>query len=68
MKIRRRNFVATSAGLAAGTYLPITSELELFLAACPSKQVIGVTGSNGKSTTSAMIAAVLTAAVFVSAA
>ncbi len=27
MKIRRRNFVANSAGLAAGTYLPITSEL-----------------------------------------
>jgi UDP-N-acetylmuramoylalanine--D-glutamate ligase len=39
----------------------ITSEIELFLAACRG-QVIGVTGSNGKSTTAAMIAAILSAA------
>jgi UDP-N-acetylmuramoylalanine--D-glutamate ligase len=38
----------------------ITSELELFLERCPG-HVIGVTGSNGKSTTAAMIAAMLRA-------
>ena len=38
----------------------ITSEIELFLAGCRG-QVIGVTGSNGKSTTAAMIAAILSA-------
>jgi len=38
----------------------ITSEVELFLKACPAK-MIGVTGSNGKSTTAAMIAAILQA-------
>ena len=36
----------------------ITSETQLFLEACPGR-VIGVTGSNGKSTTAAMIAAIL---------
>jgi UDP-N-acetylmuramoylalanine--D-glutamate ligase len=36
----------------------ITSELELFLRRCPGR-TIGVTGSNGKSTTAAMIAAIL---------
>lgn len=36
----------------------ITSELELFLSRCPGR-MIGVTGSNGKSTTAAMIAAIL---------
>ena len=35
----------------------VTSEIELFLEACPAR-VIGVTGSNGKSTTAAMIAAI----------
>lgn len=39
----------------------ITSEIELFLRTCPAT-VIGVTGSNGKSTTAAMIAACLEAA------
>ena len=39
----------------------LTSEMELFLHACPA-QLIGVTGSNGKSTTSAMTATILTAA------
>jgi UDP-N-acetylmuramoylalanine--D-glutamate ligase len=38
----------------------ITSETELFLNACPAR-VIGVTGSNGKSTTAAMTAAILAA-------
>lgn len=38
----------------------ITSEMEMFLRACPA-QVVGVTGSNGKSTTAAMLAAILRA-------
>ena len=38
----------------------LTSEIELFLEACPAR-VIGVTGSNGKSTTAAMTAAILEA-------
>jgi UDP-N-acetylmuramoylalanine--D-glutamate ligase len=44
---------------AAGATL--TSEIEIFLRACPA-EVIGVTGSNGKSTTSSMIAGILSAA------
>jgi UDP-N-acetylmuramoylalanine--D-glutamate ligase len=43
---------------AAGARL--TSEIELFLDACPAA-VVGVTGSNGKSTTAAMIAAIFEA-------
>jgi UDP-N-acetylmuramoylalanine--D-glutamate ligase len=39
----------------------LTSEAELFLRACPA-QVIGVTGSNGKSTSCTMLAQVLQAA------
>jgi len=38
----------------------LTSELELFLRECPAP-VVGVTGSNGKSTTAAMTAAILRA-------
>jgi UDP-N-acetylmuramoylalanine--D-glutamate ligase len=43
---------------AAGARL--TTEIELFVDACPAK-LIGVTGSNGKSTTAGMIAAILQA-------
>ena len=39
----------------------LTSEIELFLRRCPAK-VIGVSGSNGKSTTCTMLAAMLAAA------
>jgi len=39
----------------------LTSEIELFLDCCPGK-VIGVTGSNGKSTTSSMLAEILQSA------
>ncbi len=38
----------------------LTTEIDLFLEACPASS-IGVTGSNGKSTTAAMIAAILQA-------
>ncbi len=38
----------------------LTSEIELLLEACPVP-VVGVTGSNGKSTTAAMVAAILQA-------
>ena len=44
--------------LAAGA--AITSEIELFMNRCPGR-IVGVTGSNGKSTTAAMTAAMLAA-------
>jgi len=46
--------------LAAAAGARLTSEIELFLSACPAP-VIAVTGSNGKSTTTAMTAATLRA-------
>jgi len=39
----------------------ITTEIEMFIWACPAR-IVGVTGSNGKSTTAAMTAAILRAA------
>ena len=46
--------------LARTANIPLTSEIELFLLACPAS-TIGVTGANGKSTTAAMTAAILEA-------
>ncbi len=47
--------------IAISSGVPTTSEIELFLDACPAK-IVGVTGSNGKSTTAAMTAAIFQAA------
>ncbi|MBX3414429.1 MAG: UDP-N-acetylmuramoyl-L-alanine--D-glutamate ligase [Pirellulales bacterium] len=46
--------------LAADSGAVLTSEIVLFADACPGK-IVGVTGSNGKSTTAAMTAAILQA-------
>jgi len=46
--------------LAIDSGAELTSEVGLFAAACPAR-LVGVTGSNGKSTTAAMIAAILKA-------
>ncbi|MDE0809818.1 MAG: UDP-N-acetylmuramoyl-L-alanine--D-glutamate ligase [Alphaproteobacteria bacterium] len=45
---------------AAG--VPIIGDIELLLRACPDARVIGITGTNGKSTTTALIGHILTAA------
>ncbi len=45
-------------GIARQNGIPLTTEIDLFLQHC-SAETIGVTGSNGKSTTAAMIAAIL---------
>lgn len=55
--VRRGDHFVQMARQAGAT---ITSELELFLKHCPAR-TIGVTGANGKSTTAAMTAAILTA-------
>lgn len=39
--------------------IPMTTEIRLFLAACPVQMILGITGSNGKSTTTAVAAAML---------
>lgn len=41
--------------------IPISSEMNLFVERCPVRRVIGVTGSAGKSTTTAMIGSILRA-------
>ncbi|MHC4445924.1 MAG: UDP-N-acetylmuramoyl-L-alanine--D-glutamate ligase [Planctomycetota bacterium] len=54
----RSDFVA---GAIAGG-VPISSEMNLFVERCPARRVIGVTGSAGKSTTTAMLGTILSAA------
>ncbi|MGH7215014.1 MAG: UDP-N-acetylmuramoyl-L-alanine--D-glutamate ligase [Tepidisphaeraceae bacterium] len=39
--------------------IPITTEIVLFVERCPAEQVLGVTGTKGKSTTSAMLGQML---------
>ena len=48
-------------GVARQSGARLCTELELFIENCPAR-IIGVTGSNGKSTTAAMIASVVNAA------
>lgn len=48
------------AAIARG--IPLTSEMNLFAERCRARRVIGITGSAGKSTTTAMIGAILNAA------
>lgn len=48
------------AAIARG--IPLTSEMNLFVERCRSRRVVGITGSAGKSTTTAMIGAILSAA------
>lgn len=45
------------AAIARG--IPLTSEMNLFVERCPARRVVGVTGSAGKSTTTAMIDATM---------
>jgi len=46
-----------AAARSAG--VPITTEIRLFTERCPSNLTLGVTGTKGKSTTTAMLAAIL---------
>ena len=48
------------AAIAKG--IPLSSEMNLFVERCPAQRVVGVTGSAGKSTTTAMIGAIFKAA------
>ncbi|MGQ9649158.1 MAG: UDP-N-acetylmuramoyl-L-alanine--D-glutamate ligase [Phycisphaerae bacterium] len=41
--------------------IPLSSEMNLFVERCPARCIIGVTGSAGKSTTTAMIGSIATA-------
>ena len=45
------------AARAAG--VPITTEMRLFVERCPSRRMLGVTGTKGKSTTTSMLGAML---------
>ncbi len=44
---------------ARGTGVPVETEITLFMKACPSRNFIGITGSNGKTTTTAMTGDIL---------
>lgn len=44
---------------ARAANIPITTEIRLFLERCPAKRILGVTGTKGKSTTTAMLGAIL---------
>lgn len=46
--------------LAAG--VPVTSEIALFVSQCRSRRTVGVTGSNGKTTTTSFLGSILDAA------
>ena len=48
--------------LANRSAVPLTAEMNIFFRLCPAK-IIGVTGTNGKSTTTAMIGSILSAAL-----
>jgi len=41
--------------------IPLSSEMNLFVERCPARRIIGITGSAGKSTTTAMIGSIATA-------
>ena len=58
--VPREKSAFVKAALAKG--VPISSEMNLFLERCPARRVVGITGSAGKSTTTAMIGAILEAA------
>jgi UDP-N-acetylmuramoylalanine--D-glutamate ligase len=42
--------------------IPIIGDIEILLRACPEARIVGITGTNGKSTTTALIGHILTAA------
>jgi UDP-N-acetylmuramoylalanine--D-glutamate ligase len=42
--------------------VPIIGDIEILVRACPDAQIVGITGTNGKSTTTALIGHILTAA------
>jgi UDP-N-acetylmuramoylalanine--D-glutamate ligase len=45
--------------LAVANGIPLEAEMNLFLKRCPARTIVGVTGSNGKTTTTALIGEVL---------
>ena len=48
--------------LAHGAGVPLTAEMNIFFGLCPAR-IVGITGSNGKSTTTAMIGKILSTSV-----